>query len=151
MLSSAILMTPLTEVEEELTCSPGSLKMDAQLPICPLSPQAKKELLTHRSPVYQASTQVRQLTVRLSLNSWYGLRLKPMFYPIRWAVSGRQWYLGRHRTSWSWPSKRGTTWTPPSCRHAPPELWSCELQRSSQLLTAYSPLIPRTSLLDNLV
>ncbi|KAF4075660.1 hypothetical protein AMELA_G00221380 [Ameiurus melas] len=58
ILSSAILMTPLTEVEEELTCSPGSLTMDSQLPICPLSPQAKKELLTHRSPVYQASTQV---------------------------------------------------------------------------------------------
>ncbi|KAI5620044.1 myb-related protein A isoform X4 [Silurus asotus] len=58
MLSSTILMTPLTEGEEELVCSPGSLKMDSQLPICPLSPQAKKELLTQRSPVYQASTQV---------------------------------------------------------------------------------------------
>ncbi|MCJ8745860.1 hypothetical protein PDJAM_G00135230 [Pangasius djambal] len=58
MLSSAILMTPLTEGEEELSCSPGPLKMDSQLPICPLSPQAKKELLTRRSPVYQASTQV---------------------------------------------------------------------------------------------
>ncbi|KAK2814831.1 hypothetical protein Q7C36_023097 [Tachysurus vachellii] len=58
MLSSAILMTQLTEGEEDLTCSSGALKMDSQLPICPLSPQAKKELLTHRSPVYQASTQV---------------------------------------------------------------------------------------------
>ncbi|XP_026794091.3 myb-related protein A isoform X2 [Pangasianodon hypophthalmus] len=58
MLSSAILMTPLTEGEEELACSPGPLKMDSQLPICPLSPQAKKELLIRRSPVYQASTQV---------------------------------------------------------------------------------------------
>ncbi|XP_027025596.1 myb-related protein A isoform X2 [Tachysurus fulvidraco] len=58
MLSSAILMTQLTEGEEDLTCSSGALKMDSQLAICPLSPQAKKELLTHRSPVYQASTQV---------------------------------------------------------------------------------------------
>ncbi|XP_060755750.1 myb-related protein A isoform X2 [Neoarius graeffei] len=58
MLSSTILMTPLTEEEKELTCSPGPLKMDSQLPICPLSPQAKKELTTQRSPVYQASTQV---------------------------------------------------------------------------------------------
>ncbi|KAK3541304.1 hypothetical protein QTP86_020974, partial [Hemibagrus guttatus] len=58
MLSSAILVTPLTEGEEDLTCSPGPLKMDSQLTICPLSPQAKKELLTHRSPAYQASPQV---------------------------------------------------------------------------------------------
>ncbi|KAF5897500.1 myb-related protein A isoform X2, partial [Clarias magur] len=57
MLSSTILMTPMREGEEDLSCSPGPLKMDSQLPICPLSPQAKKELLTHRSPVYQASTQ----------------------------------------------------------------------------------------------
>ncbi|TSK98480.1 Myb-related protein A [Bagarius yarrelli] len=58
MLSSAILMTPLTEGEEELTCSPGPLKIDSQPSICLVSPQAKKELLTHRSPVYQASNKV---------------------------------------------------------------------------------------------
>lgn len=152
MLSSTILMTPMREGDEDLSCSPGPLKIDSQLPICPLSPQAKKELLTHRSPVYQASTQVWDLNVSLNLSRWYVFFcLKPMFSFLRVAASGRQWCLGRRKTSWSWQSKRGTTWTLPSCHCAPPELWSCELHARIISAPDSSPVIPRTSVLDNLV
>ncbi|XP_062841707.1 myb-related protein A [Trichomycterus rosablanca] len=53
LLSSALLMTPLAEGEEHTY----SLKMDDHLPICSISTPGKKELHTHRSPVYQTSAQ----------------------------------------------------------------------------------------------
>ncbi|XP_076869497.1 myb-related protein A isoform X2 [Brachyhypopomus gauderio] len=57
LLSSALLMIPLAE-EEELACSSGPMKDDSQPPNCSLSPQAKKELHTHRSTAFQTSTQL---------------------------------------------------------------------------------------------